>query len=469
MLRIVSNITQGVKWYNMKLVKTRNFYQNILKITIPIALQNLITLSTSMIDSLMLGRADDTGLYLSASSLANQPFFILSLVAFGLASASTVLTAQYWGKRDIEPIRRIISITIKTAMILSSIMGLAVLILPEAVMGIYSNNPEVIDAGASYLRIVGFSYFTFGFSSTMLCSIRSLEIVKISVVANLTSFMMNSFLNWVLIFGNLGAPALGIQGAAIATLTARVTELIITCIYIFAIDKRLNLKVRDLLSFDKLLAKDFLRYGLPVFLNELIWSMGISVQSAILGHIDYASGDPVAANSISGIVQQLSTVVIFGIANSAAVIVGKSIGAGHVERAKDESFTFTILSIVLGILACAVILVLKTPVISFYTVPEETKRLAHELMTVIAFVTIFVSIASTGIVGILRSGGDTKFCLILEMCALWCAAIPLALGASALTLPVALVLVFMKIDEPIKTLFFLLRMKTDRWITTLTR
>lgn len=453
----------------MKLVRKRKFYQNILRITIPIALQNLITLSTSMIDSLMLGRADDTGLFLSASSLANQPFFILSLVAFGLASASTVLTAQYWGKRDIEPIRCIISITIKSAMLLSSLMGLAVLIFPEVVMSIYSNNAEVIAAGASYLRIVGFSYFTFGFSSTVLCSIRSLELVKISVVVNLTSFLMNSFLNWVLIFGNLGAPALGIQGAAIATLTARVSELIITCIYIFAVDKRLNFKIRDLLLFDKILAKDFLRYGLPVFLNELIWSMGISVQSAILGHINYAEGDPVAANSISSIVQQLSTVAIFGVANSAAVMIGKSIGAGRVEQAKDESFTFLILSVILGIFACGLILIIKAPVIGFYSVPEETKLLAHELMTVIAFVTVFISIGTTGIVGILRSGGDTKFCLILEMGTLWFVAIPLALGASALSLPVAAVLMCMKIDEPIKTVIFILRMRTDKWITSLTR
>lgn len=453
----------------MKIVKQRKFYRNILRITIPIALQNLITLSTSMIDSLMLGRADDTGLFLSASSLANQPFFILSLVSFGLASASTVLTAQYWGKRDIEPIRYIISITIKAAMLLSSLMGLAVLVFPETVMGIYSNNEEVIKAGASYLRIVGFSYFTFGFSSTVLCSIRSLELVKISVAVNLTSFVMNSFLNWVLIFGHFGAPALGIRGAAIATLTARVSELIITCIYIFAVDKRLNFKVRDLLLFDKILAKDFLRYGLPVFLNELIWSLGISVQSAILGHINYSDGDPVAANSISSIVQQLSTVAIFGVANSAAVMIGKSIGAGRVEQAKDESFTFTILSIILGIFACGVILILKTPVISFYSLPEETKLLAHELMTVIAFVTIFISIGTTGIVGILRSGGDTKFCLILEMGTLWCVAIPLALGASALSLPVAAVLMFMRIDEPIKTVIFIFRMRTDKWIRTLTR
>lgn len=453
----------------MKIIKNKIFYKNIMAITIPIALQNLITLATSMMDSLMLGRAENTGLFLSASSLANQPFFILSLIAFGLASASTVLTAQYWGKRDMESIRRIISIAIKAAFLLSSLLGITVLVFPEWVMSLYSSNGAVIEAGAKYLRIIGASYFTFGFSSTILCSIRGVELVKISVVVNLSTFLLNTFLNWVLIFGNLGAPALGIEGAAIATLTARIVELIITVIYIFFIDKRLGLKPRDLLSFDKSLAKDFIKYGTPVFLNELIWSLGITIQSAILGHIDYSTGDPVAANSIAGMVQQLSTVIIFGVANSAAVIIGKSIGSGYTERAKDESLTFFLLSVALGVFACGIILLLRTPVINFYTVPPETKALANQLMIVIAFVTIFVSISSTGIVGILRAGGDTKFCLILEMVTLWLVAIPLALGASALRFPVALVLILMKIDEPIKATFSFFRMKSDKWITSLTR
>lgn len=453
----------------MKIIKNKSFYKNILLITVPIALQNLITLATSMMDSLMLGRAEDTGLFLSASSLANQPFFILSLIAFGLASASTVLTAQYWGKRDMESIRRIISIAVKVAFLLSAVMGCAVLFAPEWVMSLYSNNDAVIEAGARYLRIVGISYFTFGFSSTLLCSIRGIELVRISVIVNLTSFFMNTFLNWVLIFGKLGAPALGIEGAAIATLTARITELIITVIYIFFVDKRLQLRPKDLLSFDKTLALDFLRYGTPVFLNELIWSLGITIQSAILGHINYASGDPVAANSIAGMVQQLSTVVIFGVANSAAVIIGKSIGGGFTERAKDESSTFFLLSVLLGIAACGVIILIKDPVIGFYTVPEETRALASELMIVIAFVTIFVSISTTSIVGILRSGGDTKFCLILEMAALWLVAIPLALGASWLRFPVAAVLILMKIDEPIKSVISFFRMRSDKWMKSLTR
>lgn len=435
----------------------------------PIALQNIIVQATSMMDSLMLGRADDTGLFLSAASLANQPFFILSLISFGLSSAATVLSAQYWGKRDMESIRRIISIALKAAMLLSCAMAAAVLLLPETVMGLYSNNPDVIDAGAKYLRIIGFSYITFGFSSTVLCSIRSVELVKISVVVNLSTFVLNTFLNWVLIFGNLGMKPMGIEGAAAATLAARIVELIITVIYVFRIDKRLAMRPRDLLRFDRALAKDFMRYGTPVFLNELIWSIGISIQAAIIGHIDYASGDPVAANSITSMVQQISTVMIFGVANAAAVIVGKSIGAGEKARAKNEAFTFLLLSILLGIAAFGMILVLKKPVIAFYTVPQETKLLADELMTVIGVITIFVSVSTTMIVGVLRAGGDTRFCLFLEMGALWFVSIPLAMLGALLRLPVFMVLILMRIDDMLESVIVILRMRSGKWIKTLTR
>lgn len=453
----------------MHIVKEKRFYINLLTITIPIALQNLISFATSMMDTIMLGRADDTGVFLSASSLANQPFFILSLVCFGLAGASTVLSAQYWGKRDTASIRSIYSIILKVAFVISTLMALAVLIFPQAVMGIYSNNDEIIAAGISYLRIIGFAYILFGLSNTMICCIRSIELVKISVVVNITSFCTNVFLNWVLIFGNLGAPALGIRGAAIATLTARILEFLIVSIYIFCIDKRLNFKPKHLFLFDKIFALDLFQHGLPVFINEVMWSLGVSAQAAILGHIKYSAGDPVAANSIASMVQQLSTVVIFGIANAAGIIIGKSIGSGKIERAKVEAKTLKYLSYVIGIIACGVILLLKNFVINFYTIPPETRALANELMVTIAFITIFVSVSSVTIVGILRGGGDTRFCMFAEIITLWCVATPLALIGSLLRLPVPLVLILMKSDEPLKSLVSVIRINKNKWIKSLAR
>ena len=245
----------------MRLITSKRFYKNTIAIAIPIALQNLITYGTSMMDTIMLGRADDTGTLLSASSLANQPFFLLSLICFGLSGASLVLSSQYWGKRDLKAVRLIYSIILKAAFTISFLMAAVVLIFPEWVMGLYSNNSDIIAAGAQYLRILGWAYVFFGVENTMLCSIRSVELVKISVVVNMTSFCMNVFLNWVLIFGNLGAPALGIQGAAIATLVARLSEFVITFVYLFFIDKRLRFRPKDFLLFDATMAKDLFKHG----------------------------------------------------------------------------------------------------------------------------------------------------------------------------------------------------------------
>ena len=455
---------------HLNLIKEKAFYKSLLTIAIPIGIQNLITLATSMMDTLMLGRADNTGTLLSASSLANQPFFILSLTCFGLAGAGSVLSAQYWGKRDIKSIRSVFSLIIKISTLFAVLFGLAVLIFPEFIMGLYSNNAEIIAAGAKYLRIIGYAYFLFGISNTLVCLLRSIEVVKIAVVVNISSFCTNVFLNWVLIFGNLGAPAMGIEGAAIATLAARTLEFIIVMTYMFVIDKKLKFRLRHLAGFNRMLARDLFSFGAPVLINEVMWSIAVSLQAAILGHINYASGDPVAANAITGMVQQLSTTFIMGLSSAAAVIVGKSVGENRLDRARAQAQTLYILSFVIGIAASVFITLTKDIVIGFYKIPEETKLLASDMMIATAVITIFVSASSISIVGVLRGGGDTKFCLWAELLALWCVATPLAFSASYFfQLPVVAVYICMKSDEIIKVTACGIRIFRNKWIKNLTR
>ena len=439
----------------MKLDKS--FYKNIFAIAIPIALQNLITLGTSMMDTIMLGRADSTGILLSASS-------------FGLASGSSVLCAQYWGKGEIKPIKDIFSFVLKIAIAVGIIFGSAVLFFPEKVMGIYSNNPDVIMRGVQYLRIIGYAYFTFAISNTLLSALRSIEVLRVSVVCSIVSFCTNVFLNWVLIFGNLGAPRLGIQGAAIATLIARLCEFVIAIVYVLVIDKRLKFRISDMFRHNKLLAGDVIKNGTPVVINELMWSLATSAQAAILGHITYSAGDPVAANSIAGVIQQLSTVIIMGVANAAAVMVGMAIGESNMAKAEERAKAFRNLSFIMGIAACTFILALKNVFIGFYDIPVETKELASRIITVFAFITIGTSTNMTLIMGALRGAGDTKFCMRTEVICLWGLAIPLALVmAFIVKAPVPIVFFFMKIDEIVKAILCLIRMKGDKWLNSLTR
>ena len=453
----------------MKLIKDKNFYKMLFAICIPIALQNIITQATSIADTLMLGAADSSGALLSASSLANNPFFILSLVCFGLASGSAILSAQYWGKNDLSAIRTIISMIVKLGAAIGLVFGLTVIIFPEQVMRIFSNNEIIVNAGAQYLEIIGFAYVFFAFGNTLLCALRGVEIVKISVVVNLSSLVTNVFLNWVLIFGNLGAPAMGIRGAAIATLIARLVEFTVTVVYVFGIDKKLGLRLRHMRRFSSILAKDLVKYSTPVVINEVMWSLAISMQAAILGHIEYSSGDPVASNTIAAMIYQLASVVIFGVANAAAVVVGKAIGEKQEHEAQNRAYTLKLMSLLLGFLTFGIILLLRPLILGLYDLPEQTIALTHDMIFVTAVTSIFVSIASVSIVGILRGAGDTRFCLIIELLFLWGVAIPLALIAVHFQLPVPLVLALMKIDELLKSVVCLIRLHGKKWLNSVTR
>ena len=453
----------------MKLIKDKNFYKMLFAICIPIALQNIITQATSIADTLMLGAADSSGALLSASSLANNPFFILSLVCFGLASGSAILSAQYWGKNDLSAIRTIISMIVKLGAAIGLVFGLTVIIFPEQVMRIFSNNEIIVNAGAQYLEIIGFAYVFFAFGNTLLCALRGVEIIKISVVVNLSSLVTNIFLNWVLIFGNLGAPAMGIRGAAIATLIARLVEFTVTVVYVFGIDKKLGLRLRHMRRFSSILAKDLVKYSTPVVINEVMWSLAISMQAAILGHIEYSSGDPVASNTIAAMIYQLASVVIFGVAHAAAVVVGKAIGEKQEQEAQNRAYTLKLMSLLLGFLTFGIILLLRPLILGLYDLPEQTIALTHDMIFVTAVTSIFVSIASVSIVGILRGAGDTRFCLIIELLFLWGVAIPLALIAVHFQLPVPLVLALMKIDELLKSVVCLIRLHGKKWLNSVTR
>lgn len=462
----------------MKLIKEKSFYKQIFAIALPLALQNLITIVTNLADSLMLGNSAFAEVGMPAVAQANQPFFLMNMCCFGLAGGAMVLNSQYLGKGDWSAIRRVFSIVIKCGALVAALFTTVLLCFPEGVMGLYTGNPEEILAGAEYLRIFGWGYLFFGLSSTMIFTLRSVEIVKLSVFVNLMSFVTNVSLNWVLIFGNLGAPALGIRGAAIATLVARILEFLAVYGYVFFIDKKLKFRLRHVLLWDRLLARDLLRYGAPVVCNEIIFGLGMSLQAIILGHIpntlgyDVSTmGNPVTANSISSMVQQLSTLLIFGVANAAAVLVGRAVGEGNHDLARQRAHTFRVLGYLIGAVCSVCIILLRPFILNLYAeVHGSTRELAGQLVFVTAFIAFFISTSAISIVGSLRGAGDTKFCFFAEVCSMWGVALPLALCAAfVLHLPVWAVLLCMKIDEPIKAIVCIFRLKGRRWIRSVTR
>lgn len=449
----------------MLLATDKKFYTTLVGVALPIAMQNLITFGINMMDTLMLGRLGDS--IISAANLAGQPFFIFTILTYGIAGGASVLASQYWGKGDVATVRKIIAIALRISMVFSVLFGLLVLCVPEMIMRIYTGDPVIVAYGADYLRIVGYIYFFFGLSNTYVSSIRSMEIVGISVVSNIITFLLNVIFNAIFIFGLLGAPALGIKGAAIGTLIARIAEFCVLTVYALWIDKRLCFRIRDLLTGNKTLLRDFLHYSLPVALNELMWALGTSIQAMIFGRIGETA---VAANSIASVVQQLATITIFGIANAAAVMVGKSVGAGDIHRTKQSAFTLTMVSIVIGLCSATLIFLVRNTVVDFYNVSAEAKELAREMLVVTAIIMFFISLSALFIVGVLRGAGDSRFNLAVDISTLWLISVPLGIVAGLLLkLPVPLVYLFFKLDEPAKVICCLFRFKSGRWIKNVTR
>lgn len=429
------------------------FYRAILSIAFPIALQNLIVFGVSVTDTIFLGQLGEV--QLAACAQANQPQFIYNLLTFGLAGGGSVLASQYWGKRDIESVRRVIGIVLRVAIVAALLFMGVVLLLPEQIMRFYLKDEAVIAEAVRYLRIVAWGYFFFGVSNTFICIIRSVELVKVSVVVSSVSFMVNVVLNYILIFGHFGAPAMGIEGAAWGTFAARLTEFIMIFIYALFIDKKLGFRLKNLFRGDKQLTKDYTRYSIPVVLNELAWGVGISVQAAILGNL---STEILSANSISSVLQQLATVTIFGLANAACVTVGKRIGEGDLPRARKSATTFMFWSVVLGLVAMALMFLLRRQFVGMYNVTDSTRLLTENLLIVTAVNVLFVSVSSTSIVGVLRGAGDTNFCMKLEMIALWVVAVPLgAIAGFVLKAPALLTFICLRVDEPIKAVIATIR------------
>lgn len=446
-------------------VRDKYFYRQLIAISVPIALQNLISFGLNLMDTLMLGSLGDK--QISASANANQPYFIFTVFLFGLASGACVLTAQYWGKGDSSAISRIMTLAIRAAVLCSLLFGLVVLIFPEFIMSLFTPDREVVVLGAQYLRIIGFSYILSAVSTTYLYILRSVESVKIPLAINFTSFVINTALNWILIYGRFGFPAMGIRGSATATLCARIAELILAIIYA-NYNKKLSLKISDFFKVDKLLLSDFLHYSGPVVINETVWAIGSSIQTSIVSHIGTEVN---VANSISGIIQRLAIVAIFGVANFTAVAVGKQIGAGNAKKAKEYAFTMLRISVLVGAFGSCFILFMRTPFLSIFpTITPVERTYANQIMAVYALSVLFISFNYTNIIGVLRGGGDTRFAMAADLSTLWFISLPLgSIAGLLLKWPIPVVFLFLVSDEPAKMIVGILRLKSGKWLTNLTR
>ena len=443
----------------------RHFYKQVLMLVIPMALQNLINVGVNATDVMMLGRVGEK--VLSGSSLAGQVQFVMTLFLFGITSGATVLTAQYWGKKDTRSIEKIMAIGMFAGISAGLFFTVASELFPEQILGIYTSDPAVIKEGVKYLRIVALSYVIVAMTQVYLYIMRSIERVIIATVVYSTSLVTNFVLNAVLIFGLFGFPELGIRGAAIATLVSRIIEFSIVLWYSKFKNKIVKFHLKDMFHIDKGLLKDFLVYAAPVIVNELLWGLGSSTNTAIIGHLGSAA---VAANSVAQVTRQMATVVVFGVSNATAIYLGKTIGEKKYELAKIFGRKFVKLSLITGLMG-GVLILLVSPIINHVMeLSIEAQGYVTFMFFVMSYFTVCQALNTTVIVGVLRSGGDTKYGLLVDIGGMWCFSILFgAIAAFKFHASVPVVYAILMSDEVIKVPIALQRFYSYKWIKNITR
>lgn len=445
-----------IKW----LFSDKDFYKKLIYIGLPISLQNLISSSLNMVDTVMIGQLGETSI--AAVGIANQLFFFFALLLFGLNSGSAIFISQYWGKRDIKNIRRVLGFAIGSGVSISLIFTLAALIIPKEILSLFTNDPTVIELGSQYLVIICFSYIITAITFSYSFASRSIGKAKLPMIVSATSLVLNTLLNYILIFGNFGFPSLGVRGAAIGTLIARIVELVFLLSVIYSKGFVLNAKIKEMFNLSKEFIVKILKTTTPVILNEAFWSLGTITYSAVYGRI---STEAFASVQISNTVQQVFMVVSMGIGSACSVMIGNSIGAGKENLAEDYAKRFSIITPITGVIIGVMIVAFSPIILSFFDVSDIVRSNVEKILIVFAIFMAFKVFNTTLVVGILRGGGDTTFSLFLEAGSVWIIGVPLAIiGGHVLHLDVYWVVALVSLEEVVKAIVGIPRVISKKWV-----
>ena len=458
-------------YWRADMVRDRDFYLTILRIALPIALQSFLSFFVVIADDIMVS-ATVHGLFAQAAvAQINSITALFTATLTGLVAGSSVLIAQYWGKQDLERIKRIFALVMWICLSLSMVVVAVMKLFPEAMVGIVisRNDVQITNLALTYFGIICFSYIPFAISTALVGMLRTIEVVRVTAYAALFTLVVNIGLNYILIFGKLGFPALGVQGAAIATLVARIAEMVFVGIYAFCVQKKIALKLRDFFVMDKTLLKDYCFYGLPVGITDAQWALIGMLKAAIIGQM---GGVFMASNSIANSMANLGTLFTFGLAGGAAVVVGKAVGRGDYETAKEYSKTIQIMFLGVGLFMAGLVFLFRVPFVSLYGSASnpEVFNLSVTLITIVAVTMIGTTYHASCFVGINRGAGDSRFVALVDMICGWFVVLPLTLLA-AFVWNVSLPLVFLatRIDQTFKWIIALIRLRGDKWIKNVTR
>lgn len=451
-----------------RMLHDKAFYRTFVILTLSLALQNLLTYSVNLADNIMLGRFSQDAL--SGASLCNQLQFFLQMLVQGVGEGVVVLGARYWGKKDLKPIPDIIGAGLRFGVSIAAVLFVLALLFPTQIIRLMTNDPVIMEQAVQYLQIICFTYVIFALTNMLTASLRSIGIVKIGYIISASTLCINICLNYVLIYGHFGAPALGVRGAAIATLVSRTVELLIVIWFLKFREHTLRLNWRKLLFIDTSYIKDYIHVSLPMLVTQTMWGASSIIQTAILGNMENAAM-VVPANSISVLVFQILSVVGYGAASAAAIMTGRTLGEGHKERIDQTAFTFQIMFCIIGVFTGLIILLSRGPVLQIYnTLSPEAAELTRQFITVLAITSVGTCYQMAADCGILRAGGDTKFAMWNNIVFVWIICLPCA-ALSAFVFHFSPVVVFfcLKMEQLGKCPVIFLRVRSKKWIKQITR
>ncbi|MGM9617109.1 MATE family efflux transporter [Butyricicoccus sp.] len=447
------------------LIKDKKFYRMFLVLCLPIVLQNVISLSVNLTDNLMLGRYAESAL--SGVTAVNQIQFIYQNLLIGIGDGLVILASQYWGKKDTQTIRKVASIAMRTALVLMLVLFIVVSLFPEQVVGLFTKDPAIVAEGVKYLNIVRFTYPFFCVTTILLAVLRSTEVVKIAFYLSVSTLCINFCINWCLIYGRFGLPRLGVEGAAIGTLTARIVEFIAILVYIAKKETNLHLKLKDFLHMDHSIMRDYYRISLPILVVAAMWGVNTAMQTAILGHL---TSSAIAANSMASNLYLIVKTIAVGASSTANVFIGKAIGQGDMKVVKQYAKTFQVLFVIMGICCGLLLFALTEPVLSLYSFSEESRQLARTFMHILCIVMVGMCYQMPVNSGIIKGGGATKYAMILDMVSIWCIVIPLSFFMAFYMHASPVVVVWcLNLDQLFKAIPAFIMVNYGNWARKLTR
>lgn len=442
----------------------KGFYKPMLVIAIPVILQNLMNIGLNMLDSLMVGQLGVNPL--AGVGIANRVFFIFSMVCFGIYSGSSIFISQYWGVKDTKNIKKIFGMNLFLGFVLSLAVTIIAFVFSKQIISIFNKEPEVVRDGVTYLRYVSISYIFTALSTAVSFSSRPIHKLTVPTISNLIAIIINATLNYLLIFGVAGFPKLGVAGAAIATVIARIIEFIILFVYIYKSDNHpLAGTIREYMSWDFKMFKDTLKTSFPVIVTESSWALGNTVYYIAYGIIGPSA---IAVVQVAYIINDLFQSMFFGLGNACAVMLGNEIGQNNIKKAIDYSKVFLKLCLILNVVITIALYLSRNAVANMYNFDAETKILLERVLVVFAIYMTPKMLTYLFICGILRAGGDTKFCMYLDLSAIWLIGIPLAFfSVKVLNLPLPYVLALVFSEEIVKLFIVTRRYKSEKWINNL--